>query len=54
MLYYPDAVLAPLAEREANGVWRRTGLRVEHGFGAVMLLIIGTGWAIMGIVHGVG
>jgi len=53
MLSYRDAVLAPLAQREAKGIWGRTGLRIEHGFGAAMLLIIGTGWTVMGVMYGV-
>ena len=53
MLSYPDAVLAPLAQREAKGIGGRTGLRTEHRLGAAMLLIIGTGWAIMGVMYGV-
>jgi hypothetical protein len=51
MLSYRDAVVAPLAQREAKGIGGRTGLRIELGFGAAMLLIIGTG-SIMGVMYG--
>jgi hypothetical protein len=54
MLRRPHTVLAPLAQREAATFWGREGLRIEHRFGAVMLLIIGSGWAAMGIAYGVG
>jgi hypothetical protein len=52
MLIYPQAVLAPLAQREETSFWSRSGLRIEHRFGAVLLLVIGAGWAMLGFAQG--
>jgi hypothetical protein len=52
MLRYPDSVLEPLARREDRGISGRTGLRIEHRFGAVLFLIIGLGWAVLGVMYG--
>lgn len=54
MLGWPQTVLAPLARREVTTVWGREGLRIEHRFGAVMLLIIGAGWTAAGLAYGLG
>ncbi len=48
MLTYPDQVLEPLAERERRGIGGRVGLFRETSFGAVLLLVIGVGWAVCG------
>lgn len=54
MLTRRRAVLEPLAKREQSRFWGRMGFRTEHPFGAAMLVVIGTGWAVMGLLHGLG
>jgi hypothetical protein len=52
MLRYRDTVMEPLAARERASLRGRTGLFIEHRFGASLLVFIGLGWATLGITYG--
>jgi RHS repeat-associated protein len=52
MLVYPETVLAPLARGEASTLWAKMGFRKEHRYGAVLNIIIGAGWIVMGVIYG--
>lgn len=52
MLAQPRTVLAPLARRESTTIWGKMGFRIEHRYGGVIFLILGTGWILFGLTYG--
>jgi hypothetical protein len=50
MLSRRQRVLGPLVELERKGINGRLGLSIEHPFGALLFLVIGSGWTVSGFV----